>query len=83
MMAAQGGVVATSQGYTVSRTIAQKGAVGTFSSKSAIVGQGFQQSKISNTAPLPTDVITTLVYPNPIIDQEQEEFLAGCLELAG
>jgi hypothetical protein len=68
MMAAQGGVVATSQGYKVSQTIAQQGAVGTFSSKSGIVSQGFQQSKISNKAPLPTDLITTLVYPNPVID---------------
>ena len=83
MMAAQGGVVATSQGYKVSQTIAQQGTVGTFASKSGIVSQGFQQSKISNKAPLQTDLITTLVYPNPIIDQEQEEFLAGCLEQLG
>ena len=68
MMSAQGGVVATSQGYKVSQTIAQQGAVGTFSSKSGIVSQGFQQSKISNIAPLPTDLIATLVYPNPIVD---------------
>lgn len=68
MMAAQGGVVATSQGFKVSQTVAQQGAVGTFSSKSGIVGQGFQQSKISNKAPLPIDVITTLVYPNPVTD---------------
>jgi hypothetical protein len=68
MMSAQGGVVATSQGHKVSQTIAQQGAVGTFSSKSGIVSQGFQQSKISNKAPLPTDLITTLVYPNPVID---------------
>jgi hypothetical protein len=68
MMSAQGGVVATSQGYKVSQTIAQQGAVGTFSSKIGIVSQGFQQSKISNKAPLPTDVITTLVYPNPVTD---------------
>ena len=49
-------------------TIAQQVAVGTFSSKSGIVSQGFQQSKISNIAPLPTDLIATLVYPNPIVD---------------
>ena len=68
MMSAQGGVVATSQGYKVSQTIAQQGAVGTFSSKSGIVSQGFQQSKISKSTPIKTNLISTLVYPNPIVD---------------
>ena len=68
MIAAQGGVVATSKGYKVSQSIAQQGTVGTFTSKKGIVSQGFQQSKISNKAPLQTDLITTLVYPNPVID---------------
>jgi Secretion system C-terminal sorting domain len=68
MLSAQGGVTTTSTGIKVTSTIAQQGAVGTFSSKSGIVSQGFQQSKISNIAPLPTDLIATLVYPNPIVD---------------
>ena len=66
MLSAQGGVTTTSTGIKVTSTIAQQVAVGTFSSKSGIVSQGFQQSKISNIAPLPTDLIATLVYPNPI-----------------
>jgi hypothetical protein len=68
MLSAQGGVTTTSTGIKVTSTIAQQVAVGTFSSKSGIVSQGFQQSKISNIAPLPTDLIATLVYPNPIVD---------------
>jgi hypothetical protein len=68
MIAAQGGVVATSKGYKVSQSIAQQGTVGTYTSKKGIVSQGFQQSKISNKAPLITDAITTLVYPNPVLD---------------
>jgi hypothetical protein len=68
MLSAQGGVSATSNGFKVSQTIAQQATVGTFASKSGIVSQGFQQSKISNKAPLQTDLITTLVYPNPVVD---------------
>jgi hypothetical protein len=68
MLSAQGGVVATSTGVKVSQTIAQQAAVGTFSSKNGIISQGFQQSKISKSAPIKTNLISTLVYPNPIVD---------------
>ena len=67
-LAAQGGVSATSTGVKVSQTIAQQGAIGTSISSKVILGQGFQQSKISKSAPIKTNLISTLVYPNPIVD---------------
>lgn len=66
MLSAQGGVATTSKGVKVTQTIAQQGAIGTAASKKIILGQGFQQSKISNIQPLSNDAITTLVYPNPV-----------------
>lgn len=68
MLSSQGGFATTSKGIKVSQTVAQQGAIGTFSSKNGILSQGFQQSKISNSIPLQTEFISTLVYPNPIFD---------------
>jgi hypothetical protein len=68
MLSAQGGVATTSKGVKVTQTIAQQGAIGTAASKKVILGQGFQQSKISNVQPIANDAITTLVYPNPVVD---------------
>ncbi len=68
MLSAQGGVATTSKGVKVTQTIAQQGAIGTAATKKVILGQGFQQSKISNVQPIANDAITTLVYPNPVVD---------------
>jgi hypothetical protein len=76
MLSAQGGVATTSKGVKVTQTIAQQGAIGTAASKKVILGQGFQQSKISNIQPLANDAITTLVYPNPVEDIVNFKFSA-------
>ncbi len=76
MLSAQGGVATTSKGVKVTQTIAQQGAIGTATSKKIILGQGFQQSKISNIQPLANDAITTLVYPNPVEDIVNFKFSA-------
>ena len=76
MLSAQGGVATTSKGVKVSQTIAQQGAIGTSTTKKAIVSQGFQQSKISNTAIVKNDAINTLVYPNPVEDIVNFKFSA-------
>lgn len=68
MLSAHGGVATTSTGIKVTHTIAQQGVIGTSSTKKVILGQGFQQSKISNTQSITNDAITTLVYPNPVVD---------------
>jgi hypothetical protein len=68
MLSAHGGVATTSTGIKVTHTIAQQGVIGTSSTKKVILGQGFQQSKISNVQPITNDAITTLVYPNPVVD---------------
>ena len=68
MLSAQGGVATTSKGVKVSQTVAQQGAIGTSSAKKVILSQGFQQSKISNTAISQVDAIATLVYPNPVVE---------------
>ena len=68
MLSAQGGVAITSSGLKVSHTIAQQGVIGTSITKKVILGQGFQQSKISKVQPITKVAITTLVYPNPVVD---------------
>ena len=76
MLSAQGGVATTSTGIKVTHTIAQQGVIGTSSTKKVILGQGFQQSKISNIQRITNDVITTLVYPNPVVDIVNFKFSA-------
>lgn len=76
MLSAQGGVATTSKGVKVSQTVAQQVAIGTATTKKGIVSQGFQQSKISKTAILTNDAITTLVYPNPVDDVVNFKFSA-------
>ena len=76
MLSAQGGVATTPKGVKVSQTIAQQGAIGTSATKKAIVGQGFQQSKVSNAAIVKNDAINTLVYPNPVEDIVNFKFSA-------
>lgn len=76
MLSAQGGVATTFKGVKVSQTIAQQGVIGTSSAKKVILSQGFQQSKISNTAILQTDCITTMVYPNPVVESVNFKFSA-------
>ena len=43
-------------------------------SKKVVLSQGFQQSKISNTAISTPDVIETLVYPNPVLNEVNFKF---------
>ena len=74
MLSAQGGVATTSKGVMVSQTIAQQGVIGTTASKKVVLSQGFQQSKISNTAISTPDVIETLVYPNPVLNEVNFKF---------
>ena len=74
MLSAQGGVATTSKGMKVSQTIAQQGAIGTSTTKKVVLSQGFQQSKISNTAISKVDAIATLVYPNPVVDEVNFKF---------
>ena len=74
MLSAQGGVATTSKGMKVSQTIAQQGAIGTSATKKVVLSQGFQQSKISNTAISKVDAIATLVYPNPVVDEVNFKF---------
>lgn len=74
MLSAQGGVATTSKGIKVSQTVAQQGAIGTAATPKIILGQGFQQSKISNVQSIVNDAITTLVYPNPVEDNVNFKF---------
>ena len=76
MLSAQGGFASTSTGIKVTHTIAQQGVIGTSSTKKVILGQGFQQSKISNVQRITNDAITTLVYPNPVVDIVNFKFSA-------
>ena len=76
MLSAHGGVATTSTGIKVTHTIAQQGVIGTSSTKKVILGQGFQQSKISNTQSITNDAITTMVYPNPVVDIVNFKFSA-------
>ena len=75
-LAAQGGVSATSKGVKVSQTIAQQGAIGTSTSGKVILGQGFQQSRISNKKSILKNDISTLVYPNPVVNEVNFKFSA-------
>ncbi len=76
MLSAQGGVATTSRGLKVSQTIAQQGAIGTSATSKVVLSQGFQQSKISNATILQTDGITTMVYPNPVVEAVNFKFSA-------
>ena len=76
MLSAHGGVATTSTGIKVTHTIAQQGVIGTSTTKKVILGQGFQQSKISNVQRITNDAITTLVYPNPVVDIVNFKFSA-------
>lgn len=76
MLSAQGGAATTSTGIKVTHTIAQQGVIGASSTKKVILGQGFQQSKISNVQRITNDAITTLVYPNPVVDIVNFKFSA-------
>jgi len=76
MLSAHGGVATTSTGIKVTHTIAQQGVIGTSTTKKVIIGQGFQQSKISNVQRITNDAITTLVYPNPVVDVLNFKFSA-------
>lgn len=67
MLSAQGSVSQTVSGIKVSQTIAQQATTGTTTSAKIILSQGFQQSKISNKT-IVNQAITTLIYPNPIVD---------------
>ena len=68
MMSAQGKTISTSNGIKVTQTISQQSSIGTTTTGKLIVSRGFQQSKISTVKPLPNLAITTLVYPNPVVD---------------
>jgi hypothetical protein len=76
MLSAHGGVATTPTGIKVTHTIAQQGVIGTSTTKKVILGQGFQQSKISNIQRIANDAITTLVYPNPVVDIVNFKFSA-------
>ena len=76
MLSAHGGVATTPTGIKVTHTIAQQGVSGTSTTKKVILGQGFQQSKISNIQRIANDAITTLVYPNPVVDIVNFKFSA-------
>ncbi|MEY4432415.1 MAG: hypothetical protein RLZZ44_545 [Bacteroidota bacterium] len=77
MLSAQGKVATTAKGIKVSQSIAQQSSIGTTSKAKIIVSRGFQQSKISNLQPLANDVISTLVYPNPVEDFVNFKFSAA------
>lgn len=74
MLSAQGNTAITSKGVKVTQTIAQQSVVGTNRTNKLIVSQGFQQSKISNAAIVTNNTITTIVFPNPVIDNVNFKF---------
>jgi isoprenylcysteine carboxyl methyltransferase (ICMT) family protein YpbQ len=75
MFGSQGKSIVLKNGIFVSQSIGQQSIAGSFSNKSLIVQQGFQQSGKSNFSKiLSFDVVSTTMYPNPIVDNVNFKF---------
>lgn len=76
MFTAQGSESRTKSGLFVNQSIGQFSITGTFSKEGLIVQQGFQQSPMfKSSMVMPFDQgITTIVYPNPFVDDIKLEF---------
>jgi hypothetical protein len=68
MISAQGGSVITQNGQQVRYTVGQQSVTGT-SSNGYVVQQGFQQSNWGKILEQNTISITTMVYPNPFVNE--------------
>lgn len=70
MVSSQGSSNLLSSGILVKQTIGQQSTIGNYKFQGAIVGQGFQQSRISNPgiSSLVNSILTT-TYPNPFVDR--------------
>ena len=70
MVSSQGSSNLLSSGILVKQTIGQQSTIGNYKFSGAIVGQGFQQSRISNPgiSSLVNSILTT-TYPNPFVDR--------------
>lgn len=68
MISAQGGSVITQNGQQLRYTVGQQSVTGT-SSNGYVVQQGFQQSNWGKILEQNTISITTMVYPNPFVNE--------------
>lgn len=70
MVSSQGSSNLLSSGILVKQTIGQQSTIGNYKFPGVIVGQGFQQSRISNPgiSSLVNSILTT-TYPNPFVDR--------------
>lgn len=70
MLSSQGTSSLLSNGILVKQTIGQQSVTGNFNFSNSVIGQGFQQSKVSKAKPsIIKNEFTTITYPNPFIDQ--------------
>ncbi|MFV5685690.1 T9SS type A sorting domain-containing protein [Flavobacterium sp. GB2R13] len=83
MLSSQGNNIVLKNGTFVSQSIGQQSVFGSFSNSDFIVQQGFQHSAKSNfnkVVPLASEVISTLVYPTPLVENLNFKF---SLEIKG
>lgn len=73
MLSSQGGSVTTANGQLVRYTVGQQSVTGT-SSNGYIVQQGFQQSNWSKILEQNTISVSTIVYPNPFVNEVNFSF---------
>lgn len=75
MLSSQASSSTLSRGIMVNHTIGQQSIIGNAKISTAIVGQGFQQSRIPTSGTLSLiEQISTTTYPNPFIDQINFQF---------
>jgi hypothetical protein len=86
MFSSQGKSVVLKNGTFVSQSIGQQSVFGSLSNLDFTVQQGFQQSaKSKSTKIISFEAITTVFYPNPIIDNLNFKFsseIKGMLKIA-
>ena len=79
MLSSQGGSNLLTSGVLIKQTIGQQSLIGNFRNTSFIVSQGFQQSNKVATAVPEIISISTITYPNPIIDKVNFRFSSTVL----